>query len=158
MRKQFVRYGNIADIGALNHTNRMRLSVAEQAGAWIEYSRFSDPNEVPADLWERGWKLYECAFDDPTFAWEAIKEIVGRYTDEALFTDSSTEAKHILGNLGAGPLEVLLAQHGEALISDIEVKAKSDRRFFWTLACVWQNSMSDDLWSRVQRATGGFSP
>lgn len=146
------------DIGLFKHTNQMKLSIAEQATAWIEYARFSNPNEVPDDLWERGWNLNECAFDDPTFAWETIKEIVGRYNDEALFTDSATEAKHILGNLGAGPLEDLLAQHGDALISEIEIEARNDRRFFWTLACVWQNSMSDELWSRVQRATGGFSP
>lgn len=151
-------YDNIADVGLYKHTNHMKLSVAEQATAWIACARFSNPNEVPDDLWERGWNLNECAFDDPAFAWETIKEIVGRYNDEALFTNSTTEAKHVLANLGAGPLEDLLAQHGDALISDIEFEVRSDRRFFWTLACVWKNSMSDELWLRVQRATGGFSP
>lgn len=136
----------------------MSVSVTEQANAWIEYSRFSDSDKMPEDIRERGWNLYECARTDPSFAWEAIKEIVGRYSENALFIDSSTEAKEILGNLGAGPLEDLLAKHGEALIDEVEAEANRDRRFFWTLACVWQNSMSNELWARVQGATGGFSP
>lgn len=135
----------------------MKLTIEEQATAWIACARFSNSKDVPDDLWERGWNLNECAFDDPDFAWETIKEILGRYSDEALFTDSATEAKRILGNLGAGPLEILLAQHGDALISEIEIEARSDPKFSWILACVWQNSISDELWSRVQRAAGGFS-
>lgn len=136
----------------------MKLTVSEQADAWMEYSRFANPNEIPDDIQERGWNLYECAFEGPAFALEAIKEIVSRYSEEALFTARATEAKDILANLGAGPLESLLEHHGKTVINEIEAEAKSDRRFFWTLACVWKSSIPVELWARVQRATSGFSP
>lgn len=68
-----------------------------------------------------------------------------------------TAAKSILGSTAAGPLEDLLAYHGIDFIEKIETKARQDRRMFWTLGCVWQNAMPDEIWERVQRAAGGIS-
>lgn len=126
------------------------------ASDWIAYALL-DPSGAPDDVHERGWALYDAAFDQPLLAWAAIKAIVGRYPEDELFADYDTEAKRVLGNAAAGPLEDLLAEHGAAFIESVEVEARHDRRMSWTLGCVWQNSMSEDVWARVQRSAGGIS-
>ncbi|WP_443018846.1 DUF6869 domain-containing protein [Sphingomonas sp. 2R-10] len=67
-----------------------------------------------------------------------------------------TEAKRILANTAAGPLENLLAEHGIDFIESVEVEARQDRRMLWTVGCVWRNSMSEDVWIRVQRAASNI--
>jgi hypothetical protein len=126
------------------------------ASDWIAYTQL-DPSKAPDDVHERGWIIYEASYDQPALAWEAIKAVVSRYSDDELFTERETEAKRILANTGAGPLESLLAEHGTDIIESVEIEARRDRRMLWTLGCVWQNSMSKDVWIRVQRAAGGVS-
>lgn len=126
------------------------------ASDWIIYSRYS-PNSAPEDVFDRGWSIYELAFETPLLAWEAIKSVIRRYSEDQLFTEDDTEAKRILGHTAAGPLEDLLAEHGTSIIDAVEAEAKRDRRMFWTLGGVWQNSMADDIWLRVQQAAGGIS-
>lgn len=50
----------------------------------------------------------------------------------------------------AGPVEDLLAHHGDAVIDRIEQKARSDKAFAQVLGGVWQNSMTDEIWNRVK--------
>ncbi|WP_294102135.1 DUF6869 domain-containing protein [Sphingomonas sp.] len=126
------------------------------AACWIRYARY-DPRAVPDRVFQRGWLLIELARLHPALAWEAIKCIVGYYTEEELFTEAATEARRIVANTAAGPLETLLAAHGVAFIEAVEADARRDRRMLWALGCVWQNSISDDVWMRVQRAAGHVS-
>jgi hypothetical protein len=136
----------------------MQLSVGEQADAWIALQRYKNADDAPEDVFQRGFRLNDFAYDDPAFTLSVIKDVVSRYAEDDLFTEAETEAKQILAMLGAGPLETLLGENGDQVIADVEAEARRDRRFFWTLACVWQHGMSDDLWGRVQRITHGFSP
>jgi len=129
---------------------------AEQvASDWIAYARHS-PNRAPEDVFVRGWTLYELVDDDPALAWEAIKAVVSRYIDDDLFSGRS-EAQRVVGNMAAGPLEDLLDKHGPQFIEIVEAEARHDRRMVWTLGCVWQSSMPDEIWARVQRAAGNVS-
>lgn len=136
----------------------MQLSVEELADSWIALQRYKDAFEAPDGVFEQGYRLYDLAYDEPEFAFSVIKNVVGRYAEKDLFAEGKTEAKQVLGQLGAGPLEDLLSENGDRAIAKVEAEAKADRRFLWTLACVWQNGMSDELWSRVQRIVGGLVP
>jgi hypothetical protein len=132
------------------------MSPNQVASDWITYARY-DALAAPDDVHERGWVLYEWARTEPTLAWEAIKEVIARYSEADLFSAVDTEAKNVLGNTAAGPLEDLLAEHGPSVIDTVETEAQQDRRMFWVLGCVWRNSMTDEVWERVQRAAGKIS-
>ncbi|WP_156348572.1 DUF6869 domain-containing protein [Sphingomonas sp. Leaf23] len=123
---------------------------------WIAYARL-DPSKAPEDVFERGWVICDASYHQPVLAWEAIKAVVSRFSESELFTEHDTEAKRILANTAAGPLESLLAEHATHFIKSLEVEARQDRRIFWTVGCVWRNSMSEDVWTRVQRAAGNIS-
>jgi hypothetical protein len=131
----------------------MDFTADQMALAWIAYARQS-PNEASGEIFARGWLMLDMVEDDPELAWEAIKAVVGRYPDVALFSDGNPEARRVVGNLAAGPLEELLDRHGPRFIEVIEREARVDRRMAWTLGGVWQSSMSNDIWMRVQRAAG----
>ena len=75
----------------------------------------------------------------PKQQWQFVKAAV-----EAARTEDHLAA------IAAGPLEHLLAKHGDDYISFVEVEARLSRAFARSLAGVWRNSMSDDVWSRVQ--------
>jgi hypothetical protein len=55
-----------------------------------------------------------------------------------------------LSAIAAGPLEHLLAKHGADYIADVEREAQESRPFARAVAGVWRNTMSDDVWLRVQ--------
>ena len=55
-----------------------------------------------------------------------------------------------LAAIAAGPLEHLLVKHGHAYISLVETEAQNSKSFADAVAAVWRNSMSDEVWSRVQ--------
>jgi hypothetical protein len=57
-----------------------------------------------------------------------------------------------LQHLAAGPLDDLLAAHGSALIERIETEARRNPAFNLLLGGVWQNTMSPDVWGRIQAA------
>lgn len=113
---------------------------------WIE--RYTDPAlvakteaKVPDErfwVWEQ---LDALCRNDPELAWSVILEILGR-----------THSTQALECLAAGPLEDLLAEHGNRLIELVEHEAQRNNDFRGLLAGVWQNTMSDDLWLRVQAA------
>jgi hypothetical protein len=125
------------------------------AADWIAYARY-DPNKAPEEVYLSGWVIYDLAVDDPTLAWEAIKLVVYSYSEDELFAKSDNEANNIVGNTAAGPLEDLLANHGPQFIEAVELAARIDRRIMWALGGVWQNSMTDEIWARVQIAAGEF--
>jgi hypothetical protein len=134
----------------------MDLEPSQIASDWIAYARLN-PTKAPDEVHDRGWVMNDCAFDHPELAWDAIKLVVSRYSGEDLFGERENEARKVVGGTAAGPLENLLAEHGPQFIDMVEAEARRDRRFMWTLGCVWKNSMNDDVWTRVQRAAGGIS-
>jgi hypothetical protein len=58
----------------------------------------------------------------------------------------------VLAVLAAGPLEDLLAYDGANYIDRVEELAGKDAKFNWLLGGVWRNSMTDEVWDRVQAA------
>ncbi|MDR2980611.1 MAG: hypothetical protein LBV12_00005 [Puniceicoccales bacterium] len=50
----------------------------------------------------------------------------------------------------AGPLEDLLAKYGNEYIDQVEAEAQRNPDFKSLLGGVWQSSMSDEIWNRVQ--------
>lgn len=52
--------------------------------------------------------------------------------------------------LSAGPIEDLLARHGDVFIDRVEHGASGDPNFAKLLGGVWKNSMSDAVWERLQ--------
>jgi len=137
------------------NTLGMAVSIEQVASDWIALTGVK--GRASNDEHELGWALYDLARVDPERAWEAIIDVVSRYDAADLFSESNTVAKHIVSNIAAGPLEDLLTNHGPVVIERIKAKAQQDRRVFWAMGCVWQNSMTDEIWSRVQLAAGRAS-
>jgi hypothetical protein len=100
----------------------------------------------PTPVYEENWWALERVMNwkydnEPELLWRFILAVHER--------DSSEEvAKH----LSAGPVEDLMSQFGEAYIERIEELARRDARFKRMLGGTWQDAMSDDLWSRFQKA------
>ena len=79
----------------------------------------------------------------PERSWEAILKLV-----------EEPRAYRYLGHLAAGPIEDLLSHHGAQFIDRIESTARANTTFADTLSGVWQFTMRDDIWSRVQSIKG----
>jgi hypothetical protein len=112
---------------------------ADLASSWVAYWRSEEGSaEREALSWvtEREWDLVR---ESPEEAWSLILAVLQQ--------DSSPQ---ILEVLAAGPLEDLLAKHGAAFIQRVERQARADRKFALLLGGVWRNSMSEEVWSRVQ--------
>ncbi len=77
--------------------------------------------------------------DQPEKAWEAVLAIA-----------SDPRAKPYLGLLAAGPLEDILADQGALFIDRVEAEARRSAAFRQLLAGVWQSTMSQEIWLRVQ--------
>lgn len=100
---------------------------------WIE-------NQLTFWAWKR---LDELTESEPEEAWRVIEAI--RHTNGTDF---------ILGNLGAGPLEDLLSDHGDQFIDRVEALALRDAQFRKLLGAVWQNRISEKVWSRIRAVAG----
>ena len=85
----------------------------------------------------------DLVFDDPERGLVVINEIL-----------QSTDKDRDIQDLAAGPLEDLLIRHGSLIIDRVEELATSEEKFKHLLGGVWQNTMSDDLWSKVLAARG----
>ena len=83
-------------------------------------------------------------FDSPEFVWDVVLQIIQR--------DLSKEQ---LALLAAGPLEDLLALHGNGFIDRIEQQAQINPQFAHLLGGVWRRGMTPEIWNRVERARGG---
>lgn len=123
----------------------MDLSVTSQlAKAWVRYMLLPDESQTERrSLFEAYSKLDECVSFDPEEAWNTIQKIYALNSSDS-----------ILAALAAGPVEDLLARHGEKFIDRVEALAKSDAIFRKLLGGVWQNSMPDEIWKRLQEVAG----
>jgi hypothetical protein len=109
------------------------------ADAWIAY--WHAPNgfsERETHAWA-ATDLYDLEYGDPETLWLLILEVHRR--------DKSVAIQQVLS---AGPIEDLLAKHGENFIERIEIEARRDPLFANLLGGVWKNCMSDQTWIRLQ--------
>jgi hypothetical protein len=111
------------------------------ARAWIALQ--ATPQHAPEhnSLFWSFEQTYNLVREDPAEAWKLILTIWS--LDQSLPTRRS---------LSAGPIEELLCFHGEYIIPHIERQAKADPSFATLLGGVWQNTMSDSIWNRLQEA------
>ena len=121
----------------------MNKNIEKLANAWIDLHKNQDEmSEFDPNFWAFE-ELGDYTNDDPKKAWTTILKI--------LSIDSSDV---ILSNVAAGPLEDLLAFHGEDWISSVENEASKNTVFKTALLGIYQNEMSDDVWDRLQIAAG----
>jgi len=113
------------------------------AEAWITFTANRLANENSEYFW--AFEQLQALVDvDPDSAWKVIDSI--RRLD--------TCSDLVLANLGAGPLEDLLARHGSKFIEQFETLARQDAEFRRLLGVVWQNNIADDLWLRIKAVAG----
>ena len=124
-------------------------SIQRIARDWIHYQRLFCADDPEADAYfESGYeRLDKLVRTSPFLAFEAIKLILHLLADEA-------DNESICGVLAAGPLEDLLAWHGETMIDAVEAEARRNEAFRALLRDVWRNSMTSDVWARVQALAG----
>jgi hypothetical protein len=111
------------------------------AEGWIAY--WSAPSGSPERealtwVWDQEYDLMQ---KEPEKIWRLILEVLHR--------NSSNQIQEVLS---AGPLEDLLDKYGDEVIDKVENEAKSNPLFAQLLGGVWQGSMTNDIWSRVQAA------
>lgn len=110
------------------------------ADAWIAYHLAAKGSpEREATAWATD--LYELEYEEPEALWQLILTI-----------HSKDQSPRIQEVLSAGPVEDLLAKHGDRFIQRVEVQAQQDPKFAKLLGGVWQNTMTDAIWQRLQRA------
>jgi hypothetical protein len=89
------------------------LERANLAKAWIAHQKTKrGSTEYPSLFWTFE-QVCDLVQDDPEEAWKVILSI--------WFLDQSQAT---MQNLSAGPIEDLLSQHGEKMISHLEIEAK----------------------------------
>lgn len=111
---------------------------------WIEHHKIGRETGKSPDATFWAWeKLDELVSNDPNQALELIIQI--------LETDQSDVTYE---NLAAGPLEDLLARHGEKVIERIENQSRESPTFQNLLGGVWENRISPSIWTRVEKARG----
>ncbi len=107
--------------------------------AWIvlELSEEGSP-EYEANFWafEKFWDISE---EDSNLLWDLILRVL-----------NCNQTASILEALSAGPLEDLLAKHGSQVIDRVEIEARRNPQFSSLLGGVWKNTMSGEIWNRVQ--------
>ena len=113
------------------------------ADGWIAHAHEFRENKENDKNWWAYMKMSELESTDPECYWRMILLILSLNQDNV-----------IVENLSAGPLENLLAKHGNQFIDRIETEARRNPRFTFLLGGVWQNATSDDIWARVEAARG----
>lgn len=109
------------------------------AADWVLYWKSPEDSVARESLRSAADQEYRLVREEPETAWRLILAIHRQ--------DKSSAIQEVLS---AGPLEDLLAKHGEAFIEEVEREAKADPTFARLLGGVWRNAMSASVWSRVQ--------
>ena len=110
------------------------------ADAWIRDQHAPKDSEEREDTYWASGEVIDMTYDGKSEElWQIILKIHER--------DQSITIQEILS---AGPIEDLLSHFGELYIERIEEKARQDPAFAKVLGGVWQNRMSDEIWSRLQ--------
>jgi hypothetical protein len=109
------------------------------AESWIAFMKAPENSEEYKDLFWVFDREYDLMEKEPVEIWRLILKV--------LSLNNSNKIQEVLS---AGPLEDLLAKHGSNMIDRVESEAKSNPLFAQLLGGVWQNSMTDEVWARVQ--------
>ena len=117
-------------------TDHERIRLAR---AWITLQTTPQHASEYNSLFWSFRQSYDLAREEPMEAWQLILTIWS--LDQSIPTKQS---------LSAGLIEELLCYHGEFMIQHIERQAKADRSFATLLGAVWQNTMPDNVWNRLQ--------
>lgn len=122
------------------------------ADGWLAYQRTTEVNSRGAvvkpagdDLFEFVVKVDDLVRKEPEIAWLAI---------QLIFLGCRNDFERAC--LAAGPLEDLLAKHGEAFIERVEKAASEDKDFRELLVGVWRSVIPLPIWERLQRAAGAM--
>jgi len=110
--------------------------------AWIVAEDAADGSSVR----ESNWWAVEQVID---WSLERKGEHLWRFITAAYKRDLSDR---VVSTLAAGPLEDLLAKQGPEFIERVEDLARREPRFNYLLGGVWRNTMTDEIWQRVQNA------
>ncbi|HKV11997.1 MAG TPA: hypothetical protein VJ725_27885 [Thermoanaerobaculia bacterium] len=154
---EFLREGLIADDAYIWTKGMPSITHADLVPEILDRLPLMDPEKIAAacaaaaDL-DPGSEEHQWALDKlhrlvrflPERAWPIIVRMVELAPSEAA-----------VDVIAAGPLEDLLCFHGEAFIERIEKEAKEDPHFRFALGGVWQRTISEPVWRRVNRLTGG---
>lgn len=114
----------------------------EIVNAWITAEE-SEPRSFER---ESNWWAISQVID---WSLESQGESLWRFILAAYKRDLSDRTISVLA---AGPLEDLLAKQGHEFIDRVEELARKDPRFNDLLGGVWRNTMTDEIWQRVQAA------
>jgi hypothetical protein len=112
---------------------------SQLAKAWIALQTTPQNSPEYNTLFRSFEQTYNLVRKDPGEAWQLILTIWS--FDQSLPTRQG---------LCAGPIEELLCYHGEYIIPHIERQARTDPSFAKLLGGLWQNTMSDGIWNRLQ--------
>lgn len=127
------------------HNNMVNEEVIKLANAWIKLTKLAwEVGYTSPKVDELYWaseEMIDLVSKNPYVAWDVILTILK--IDESII---------IMANLSAGPLEDLLAYHGEDFIVLVETEARKNPMFAILLGGVWKNGMKEDVWNRVQAA------
>jgi hypothetical protein len=121
------------------------LPVARLATRFLAYLAAGDEDNPPPADHPDAW----------TFA--LFDVLTGEYPDRGLEASraalAACESPEEVAGVAAGPLEDLIAQHGPALIDEIEALAARAPRFAYALTGVWpQGKEGSLLWARIEAA------
>ena len=115
------------------------LELQKIAETWITlYHLPEDSDEYKGNFWAYN-KLCDLEYNEPETCWKII-QLIRRLDGSDV----------VLANLAAGPLESLLANHGNGFIDRIESLAQTDQQFRKLLGAVWQNNITDATWARIK--------
>ncbi|GAA4360084.1 DUF6869 domain-containing protein [Kangiella marina] len=84
--------------------------------------------------------IMDLTFESPDKLWPIILAIFAKKPPQS-----------VIEVLAAGPLEDYLATNNEEFIVNVENRAKEDPKFASLLGGVWQNGMTEETWTRVQK-------
>jgi hypothetical protein len=129
--------------------------INDVADSWIAIT--ANPDGCSDENFDLGFSINSLAYDDPERAWGIINRIMDKLDDYFFEDGFDNNQINLAANLGAGPLETLLSQHGANFIDRVEQSAASEKKMRWILGCIWKNTMPEEVWQRVQRAAGSIS-
>lgn len=105
------------------------------------YIQAQDEGATSADhpSWWAIQKFYDLEAECAELCWDAILKVIELHPSD-----------HVLGMLGAGPLEDLIDSHGADFIDRIEDEARKTPAFMKVLSHVWEGG-SDEVWLRIDK-------
>jgi hypothetical protein len=93
-------------------------------------------------------ELNELAIDNPERVWKIIQMI----NASPVVNDPWRRA--LLAIVGCGPLEEIIALHGDKILPQILEVAKKDEVLRIELSTIYESSLRPEIWAQIQRIIG----